>query len=76
MCVIIILFSLITVEPRLNEPLYYNEQFILYYNEQFSSARPKLQLHGTEPQYNKPRFNEILVITSTIQKHKHKVYLV
>ena len=29
-------------------------------------------MYGTEPQYNEPRFNEILPTTNTIQKHKHK----
>ena len=32
-------------------------------------------MYGVGLQYNKPRFNEILVITNTIQKHKHKIYL-
>ena len=33
------------------------------------------KMYGTEPRYNEPRFNEILVITSTIQKPKRKMYL-
>ena len=32
-------------------------------------------MQGTEPRYNEPRFNEIIVITNTIQKRKHKTYL-
>ena len=33
------------------------------------------KMYGTEPQYNEPRFNEILPTTNTIQKHKRKIYL-
>ena len=32
-------------------------------------------MYGTEPRYNEPRYNKILVITSTIQKPKCKMYL-
>jgi len=33
------------------------------------------KMYWTEPQYNEPQFNKILVITNTIQKCKHKIYL-
>ena len=33
------------------------------------------KMYGTEPRYNEPRYNEILVITSTIQKPRRKMYL-
>ena len=32
-------------------------------------------MYGKEPRNNEPRFNEILVITNTIQKRKRKMYL-
>ena len=33
------------------------------------------KMYGTEPQYNEPRYNKILVITSTIQNPKRKMCL-
>ena len=33
------------------------------------------QLNGTEPRLNEPRFNEIIVITNTIQMRNRKIYL-
>ena len=30
-------------------------------------------MYGTEPQYNEPRCNEILIITNTTKKPKHKI---
>ena len=34
------------------------------------------KMYGTEPQFNEPRFNKILVMTSTmIHKSKRKIYL-
>ena len=32
-------------------------------------------MYGTDPRYNEPPYNEILVITSTIQQLKRKMYL-
>ena len=32
-------------------------------------------MYGTEPRYYEPRYNEILVIRNTIQKHKREMYL-
>ena len=32
-------------------------------------------MYGTEPPYNEPRSNDILVTTNTILKRKHKLYL-
>ena len=34
------------------------------------------KMYGTEPEINEPRFNEILVITNTIQKRNREIYLV
>ena len=33
------------------------------------------KMYRTEPQYNEPRYNAILIIASTIQNPKHKMYL-
>ena len=33
------------------------------------------RMYGTEPRYNEPQFNEILVITNWIQKCRRKIYL-
>ena len=33
------------------------------------------KMYGTEPRYNEPRDNEILVITNTIEEPKRKIYL-
>ena len=33
------------------------------------------KMYGTEPLCNEPRFNEILVITNTIQRPTRKMYL-
>ena len=57
---------LITVEPRLNEPLH-NE--VLGITNDFLHGQNYSIMYGTEP-----RFNEILVITNTIQKRNHKIY--
>ena len=41
----------------------------------FQPGQNYIKMYGTEPQYNEPLFNEILVITYTIQKRKRKIYL-
>ena len=33
------------------------------------------KMYGREPQYNEPQFNEILILTNTIQKRKRTIYL-
>ena len=63
----------ITVEPRVNKPLY-NE--VLGITNYFLQPRQNYsKMYGTEPRFNEPRFNEIFVITNAIQKRKRKIYL-
>ena len=58
----------ITVELRFNEPLY-NE--VLGIKKDFlQPGQNYSKMYGTET-----RFNEIIVITNTIQKRKRKIYL-
>ena len=33
------------------------------------------KMFGIEPRYNKPRFNELLVIANTTRKRKRKIHL-
>ena len=68
-----------TVEPRFNEPLY--NEVLGITNDILQPALSYSKMYGTDPQYNKPRYsernpryNEILVITSTIQRPKRKMY--
>ena len=63
----------ITVEPRFNEPLFYEVLGITNYFLQLGQNYS--QLNGTEPRFNEPRFNEIIVITNTIQMRNRKIYL-
>ena len=57
----------ITVELRFNEPLY-NE--VLGIKKDFlQPGQNYSKMYGTET-----RFNEIIVITNTIQKRKRKIY--
>ena len=51
-----------------NEPLY-NEVLGLT-NDFLRLGQNYSKMYGTEP-----RFNDILVITNTIQKHNYKIYL-
>ena len=63
----------ITVEPRFNEPLFYEVLGIT--NCFLQLGQNYSQLNGTEPRLNEPRFNEIIVITNTIQMRNRKIYL-
>ena len=60
--------SNITVEPRFNEPLYY--EFFVTMNNLLQPGQNYSKMYGSEP-----RFNEILVITNTIHKQKRKICL-
>ena len=62
----------VTVEPRLNEPLY-NENLGIT-SDILQPGQSYSKMYETEPQYNEPRYNEILVTTSRIQKPKRKMY--
>ena len=57
-----------TLEPRYNEPLY--NKVLGITNDFLLSGQNYRRLYGKEPQ-----FNEIPIITNTIQKRKRKVYL-
>ena len=57
-----------TVEPQFIEPLYNEVHGIK--KDFLQSDQNYNNMYGTEP-----RFNEILVITNTIHKHKCKIYL-
>ena len=65
--------SLCTVDPWFNEPLYNEVLGIM--NDFLQPGQNYNKMYWTEPQYNEPQFNKILVITNTIQKCKHKMYL-
>ena len=56
------------MEPRFNEPLYNGVLGIT--NDILQPGQSYSEIYGTGP-----RYNEILVITSTIQKPKRKMYL-
>ncbi len=58
-----------TVEPRFNEPL-----VLGITNDIRQPGQSYSKMYGTEPRYNEPRYNEILVIPNTIQKPKCKTY--
>ena len=55
------------MEPRFNEPLY-NEDLGVR-NDVLQPGQSYSKLYATEP-----RYNEILVITNTIEKPKLKIY--
>ena len=56
------------MEPRYNEPLYIE---VLDITNDFLQPGPNYsKMYGTEP-----RFNEILVITNTVHKREHNIYL-
>ena len=58
------------MEPQFNEPLYNTVPGV---TNNFLQPGQKLitdnKMYGTEPLYNKPRFNEILIITNTMKKY-------
>ena len=58
----------ITVELRFNEPLY--NKVLGIKNDFLQPGQNYSKMYGTET-----RFNEIVVITNTIQKRKRKIYL-
>ena len=58
----------ITVELRFNEPLY--NKVLGIKNDFLQPGQNYSKMYGTET-----RFNEIIVITNTIQKRKRKIYL-
>ena len=58
----------ITVELRFNEPLY--NEVLGIKNDFHQPGQNYSKMYGTET-----RFNEIIVITNTIQKRKRKIYL-
>ena len=58
----------ITVELRFNEPLY--NEVLGIKNDFHQPGQNYSKMYGT-----KARFNEIVVITNTIQKRKRKIYL-
>ena len=58
----------ITVELRFNEPLY--NKVLGIKNDFHQPGQNYSKMYGTET-----RFNEIVVITNTIQKRKRKIYL-
>ena len=58
-----------TVELRFNEPLY-NEVLLGIKNDFHQPGQNYSKMYGTET-----RFNEIIVITNTIQKRKRIIYL-
>ena len=43
-------------------------------NDIFQPGQSYSKMYGTEFRYNEPGYNEILVITSRIQKPKRKMY--
>ena len=53
------------MEPQFNEPPY---------NEVSQPGQSYSKMYGREPRYNELRYNEILIITSKIQKPKRKMY--
>ena len=55
------------MEPRFNEPLY--NAVLGKTNNILQPGQSYSKMYGTEP-----RYNEILIITSTIQKPKRKKY--
>ena len=57
-----------TVEPRFNEPLY--NEVLGITNDILQPGESYSKMYGTQP-----RYNEILVITSTTQNPKRKMYL-
>ena len=57
-----------TVELRFNEPLY--NKVLGIKNDFHQPGQNYSKMYGT-----KARFNEIVVITNTIQKRKRKIYL-
>ena len=58
----------ITVELRFNEPLY--KEVLGIKNDFHQPGQNDSKMYGTET-----RFNEIIVITNTIQKLTRKIYL-
>ena len=60
------------MEPRFNEPLYYEVHGIT--NDIRQPGQSYSRMYGTDPRYKEPRYNEILVITNTIKKPKRKIY--
>ena len=57
------------VEPR------FNERILGITNDFLPAGQNNCKMYGTEPRFNEPRFNQILVITNTINKRKRKIYL-
>ena len=58
------------MEPRFNEP----NEVLGITNDILQPGQSCSKMYGTEPRYNEPRYNEILVITDTIEKPKSKIY--
>ena len=56
------------LEPRFNEPLY--SEVVGITNDFLLPGQNQSKMYGTEP-----RFNDIVVITNTIQKRNHKIQL-
>ena len=56
-----------TVEPRFNKPLY--KEVLGIMNDILQPGQSYSKMYETGP-----RYNEIFVLTSTIQKPKHKIY--
>ena len=55
------------------EPLY--NEVLGITNDILQPGQSYSEIYGTGPRYNEPRCNEILIITSTVQKPKRKMYL-
>ena len=65
-----IVYFVITVEPRFNEPLF-NEVLDIT-NDILGPGQSYSKMYGIEPRYNEPRYNEFLDITNIFRKPKCK----
>ena len=61
------------MEPGFNEPLHNKVLGIM--KDFLQPGQNYSKVYGIEPLFNKPQFNEILVITNTMHKPKCKIYL-
>ena len=64
----IVMKTVVTVEPQFNKHLGNNEQY-------FRPGKSYSKMYGTEPQFKKPRFNELLDLTSRFRQPKLKINL-
>jgi len=67
--VIVSQFLFGTVEPLFNASLY--NKVVGITNDFLQPGQNYSKMYGTEPWFNKPRFNGTLVITNTRRKCKH-----